>query len=118
MCGIQYPCILKAKIVFATFHPRNRTHRQRPRAFVAVAIVCVILLALVSVVQVAHSHQGVSDSDHCPICLMIHAAAPVLTAVALIALVQIATTAPVLVPQTVTRPWHAQLFTRPPPTRR
>lgn len=49
---------------------------------------------------------------------MIHAAAPVLTAVALIALVQIATTPPVLEPQTVTRPWHAQLFTRPPPTRR
>ena len=57
---------------------------------------CVVLLAILAVVQVAHTHQGVSDADHCPLCIVMHTAAPVVAAAPLIALVQVATTAPVL----------------------
>jgi hypothetical protein len=75
-----------------------------------------VLLALLTVVQVAHTHQGLSDADHCPLCIVMHTAAPILTAAALIALVQLATTAPVVEVARPARPyWHAQLFTRPPP---
>jgi AhpD family alkylhydroperoxidase len=85
------------------------------RAVAVVATVCLVLLALLAVAQVAHTHQGVSDADHCPLCIVMHTAAPVVAAAALVALVQIATTAPVLEVSSVTRNWHAQLFTRPPP---
>jgi hypothetical protein len=44
-----------------------------------------------------------------------HAAAPVAITAAIIVLVQIETRAPVLETHTVTRYWHPQLFTRPPP---
>lgn len=98
---------------------RRTEGRSGPRAFAMVAVVCMVLLALVAVVQVAHTHQGVSDADHCPLCIVMHAAVPVVVAAALIALVQLATTPPVF---EVTRParhyWHAQLFTRPPPMAR
>jgi len=80
-----------------------------------VALVCVILLALMAVAQVAHTHQGVTDADHCPICIVMHTAAPVLATAALIALVQVAMAAPVPEARKVTRSWHPQLFTRPPP---
>jgi len=80
-----------------------------------VAVVCVVLVALLAVAQVAHTHQGATDADHCPICIVMHTAAPVSAAAALIALVQVAVTAPLLEVRSVTRNWHPQLFTRPPP---
>jgi hypothetical protein len=46
---------------------------------------------------------------------VMHSAAPVVAAVALVAMVQVAMTAPVLEVRRVTRHWHPQLFTRPPP---
>lgn len=99
----------------ALFPSRTRDHRQKPRAFAVVAALCVILLALMAVAQVAHTHQGVTDADHCPICIVMHSAAPVLATAALMALVQIAVTAPVVEVRRATRNWHPQLFTRPPP---
>ena len=89
--------------------------RPRPTAFTAVAVVCLVLLALLAVAQVTHTHQEVSDADHCPLCIVMHSAAPVWLAAALIALVQIAMTAPVFETGRVTRNWHPQNFTRPPP---
>lgn len=80
-----------------------------------VAVVCVVLLALLAVAQVTHTHQGVTDADHCPLCIVMHTAAPVLTAAASIALIQVAVTAPVLEVRRATRNRHSQLFTRPPP---
>jgi hypothetical protein len=88
---------------------------RRRRAAAVVATVCLLLLALLAVAQVAHTHQGVTDADHCPLCIVMHTAAPVVAATALVALVQVATAAPVLEVRSVTRNWHAQLFTRPPP---
>lgn len=91
------------------------TRRDRPRLFLGVALVCLALLALLSVAQVAHTHQGVNDADHCPLCIVMHTAAPVAATAALIALVQMASALPFLEVHGVTRNWHPQLFTRPPP---
>jgi hypothetical protein len=85
------------------------------RAWPVVTVVCLVLLALLTVVQVAHVHPLDSDSDHCPLCIVMHTAAPVAVAAAIIVLVQVETRAPVLETHTVTRYWHPQLFTRPPP---
>jgi AhpD family alkylhydroperoxidase len=78
-------------------------------------VACLVLLALLSVAQVAHTHQGVSDADHCPLCIAMHTAAPATAAAALIALVQVARAVPIPEVRGVTRNWQPQLFTRPPP---
>jgi hypothetical protein len=80
-----------------------------------VTVLCLILLALLTVVQVAHVHPVDTDADHCPLCIMMHTAAPVAVAAAVVVLIQIETRAPVFEAHTVTRYWHPQLFTRPPP---
>jgi hypothetical protein len=74
-----------------------------------------MLLALLTVVQVAHVHPVDTDADHCPLCILLHSAAPVAVAAAIVILVQIETRAPVFEARTITRYWHPQLFTRPPP---
>ena len=102
--------------MFTEFHTRSQGNgRPRSRTFAAVAVVCLVLLALLAVAQVAHTHQGASDADHCPLCIVMHTAAPVVATPALIAPVQVAMAAPILEIRSVTRNWHPQLFTRPPP---
>jgi hypothetical protein len=91
------------------------SRRNRPSLFVGVALVCLVLLALLSVAQVAHTHQGGSDADHCPLCIVMHTAAPVAATAALVALVRVARALPIPEVDVVTRHWHPQLFTRPPP---
>ena len=78
-------------------------------------VVCVVLLALLAVVQVAHIHPLESDADHCPLCVVLHAAATVTVVAAAIVLVEIGAPAPVLEAREVFRYWHPTLFTRPPP---
>ncbi len=90
--------------------------RVRPSAYAVVMLVCLALLALMTVVQVAHVHSVDTDADHCPLCVVLHSAAPVAVAAAAIILVQIEASAPVFEVRAVTRHWHAQLFTRPPPS--
>ena len=80
-----------------------------------VALLCLLLLAVLAMAQAVHTHDGISDADHCPLCIVLHAAAPVVAAAAIIALVQVAIAMPALETRAVTRNWHAQLFTRPPP---
>ncbi|MGA2848071.1 MAG: hypothetical protein ABSE46_03670 [Terracidiphilus sp.] len=84
-------------------------------ALPVVTVVCLILLALLTVVQVAHVHPVDTDADHCPLCILLQTAAPVVLTAAIIVLIQIETRAPVFEARTVTRYWHPQLFTRPPP---
>ena len=89
--------------------------RSKPRAFGAAALLCLVLLALLTMVQVAHLHPLESDADHCPLCIVMHTAAPVAVTAAVVVLVQIETVTPVFKARTVVRFWHPQLFTRPPP---
>jgi hypothetical protein len=80
-----------------------------------VTLVCLILLALLAVVQVAHLHTSDSDADHCPICIVMHSAAPVTVAAIVVVMVQIGTlTAPVEA-RVAVRYWNPKLYTRPPP---
>jgi len=80
-----------------------------------VTVVCLVLLALLTVVQVAHFHPVESDADHCPLCIVMHSAAPVAVAATAVVLVRIATSTPVFEPLAIVRHWHPQLYTRPPP---
>jgi hypothetical protein len=86
----------------------------RPRTFAVATVVC-LLLALLAVVQIAHIHPLESDSDHCPLCIVMHAVAPVAVTAAAIILVQVGTPAPILETRAVIRHWNPTLFTRPPP---
>lgn len=87
----------------------------RPIAFAVMMLVCLGLLLLLTVVQVAHVHASAQDADHCPLCMVLHTAVPVAATAAVIILVELAAAEPVLQVRTASRPWHAQLFTRPPP---
>ena len=78
-------------------------------------VVCLLLLTLLAVVQVAHVHQVDTDADHCPLCIVMHTAAPVAVTAAIVVLVHVERCVPTFEAQTVTRYWHPQLFTRPPP---
>jgi hypothetical protein len=80
-------------------------------------VVCLLLLALLAVVQVVHVHPQESAADHCPLCIVIHSAVPVFVAAILfIILVSVGAPAPVLAVRAAVRPcWHSSLFVRPPP---
>jgi AhpD family alkylhydroperoxidase len=78
-------------------------------------VVCLILLALLTVVQVAHMHPLDSDANHCPLCIAMHTAAPVAAMAAVVVLVQAGTPTPVVEAHAVVRHWHPKFITRPPP---
>jgi hypothetical protein len=100
----------------AGFRSNFRARRYaKPFALPVVTVVCLILLALLTVVQVAHVHAVDTDADHCPLCILLHTAAPVAIAATVVVLVQIETRTPDFEARPVTRYWHPQLFTRPPP---
>jgi len=95
----------------------RRSHgNAKPIALAATMLVCLALVVLLTVVQVAHVHEAASGSDRCPLCMTMHSAAPVSASAAVILLVQVAAAAPVLEVRTPARHWHPQLFTRPPPS--
>ena len=89
--------------------------RRKPRAFGAAALLCLTLLAMLAVVQVAHMHPLESDADHCSLCIAMHSAAPVAVMAAAVVLVRIGISAPVAEARAVVRHWHPKLYTRPPP---
>lgn len=88
---------------------------RKPWAMRATTLVCVLLLALLTFVQVAHVHPVTSDADNCPVCVAMHAAAPVAVVAAPIVYVTTLGSVPVPVVHSVARPWHCTLFNRPPP---
>lgn len=93
----------------------HSSRRVRPTAYIVV-LVCLALLALLTFIQVAHVHSVNTDADHCPICVVLHTAAPLAAAAAIIVLVQMRA----FVPQPEVRPIRSrgqrQLFIRPPPS--
>jgi hypothetical protein len=104
--------------VFSHFEPRMNGRRRAPLgAFAVVAFVCLALLVLLAAAQVAHTHAANTDADHCQLCIVMHSVVPAAVAVALLALVQIATVTPVAKLAFVPRFLHVKLFSRPPPAR-
>jgi hypothetical protein len=88
---------------------------RRPTGQGLAVMVCLVLLALISMVQVTHLHQTATAADHCAICVVMHSAAPVAVAAAAVVLVQLGFSAPTVVALAPVRPWHSQLYIRPPP---
>ena len=88
--------------------------RVRPSAYVVV-LVCLALLALLTFIQVAHVHTVNTDADHCPICVVLHSAAPLAVAAAIIVLVEMRAFVPPMEVRPVRSRGQRQLFIRPPP---
>ena len=91
------------------------SRRWKPSAFGSVALLCLALLALLTVVQVAHVHALAADADHCQLCIAMHSAAPVAIMAAAVVLIRIGRPAPMVEARSVVRHWHPKLYTRPPP---
>lgn len=89
---------------------------RKTRAFGAAAFLCLTLLAMLAVVQVAHIHPLDQDADHCSLCIAMHSAAPVAVMAATVVLIRMGTPAPVIEARAAIRHWHPKLYTRPPPT--
>jgi hypothetical protein len=79
------------------------------------AVLCLGLLALLTVAQVTHVHANANDADHCQLCIALHTAVPVAPTAVVVTLVEVAPAAPVFEVRAVTRIWHPQIFIRPPP---
>ncbi len=94
---------------------RNGRNPSVVRATSVSSLICLLLLFLVTFVQVVHVHPAATDADHCPICVVMHSAAPVAVVAAAIVFVRTVTAVPVPVLHSVVRPWHCTLFNRPPP---
>ena len=80
------------------------------------AVLCLVLLALLAVVQVAHFHSNETVADHCPLCISMHSVVPVVVAAAAVVLVQVGAPTSVFEERAVVRNWNPKLFTRPPPS--
>jgi TRAP-type C4-dicarboxylate transport system permease small subunit len=91
------------------------TRRNRPAAYVVV-LVCLALLALLTFIQVAHVHSVNTDADHCPICVVLHTAAPLAIAAAIIVLVEMEAFVPQVEMRPIRMQGRRQFFIRPPPS--
>jgi len=96
-----------------TWTRRDRCGRSKA---CVVVFVCLALLAVLTFIQVAHVHSVNTDADHCPLCIVLHTAAPVAVAAAIIVLVELEVFTPVAVVRSVGSIWQRQLFIRPPPS--
>ena len=81
----------------------------------AVAVMCLVLLALLAAAQVTHQHANSTDADHCQLCIVMHTLVPTVAAAVAIVLVRLGTSASQAEPVTVVRQRQSQLFIRPPP---
>ena len=51
-------------------------HGVWPGFMPAVAVLCLVLLAMLAVAQVAHLHPNQTDADHCQLCIVMHTVVP------------------------------------------
>jgi hypothetical protein len=113
---IQFVCILGEGVLLSGFEAQIRRQRgEKQFAFSLVTVVCLVLLALLATVQVAHLHPFDQDPDHCPLCIVMQTAAPVAVAVALVVMVRMGIFVPVPAPVLISRHRHPKLYIRPPP---
>jgi type IV secretory pathway VirB2 component (pilin) len=81
----------------------------------AVAVLCLVLLAMLVVAQVTHLHPDQSDADHCQLCIVMHTVVPVAASAAVIVIVQLGVSTPQADPIVAAHKRHLRLFIRPPP---
>lgn len=89
--------------------------RISPGLLPAVAVLCLLLLAMLALAQVTHLHPNDSDADHCQLCIVMHTVVPVAAAAAIIIIVQLGASTPQAEPVVVARQRQIRLFIRPPP---
>lgn len=96
----------------------SRAARRAPQGSVALwmVLVCLLVLAVLTAVQVGHVHVNDADSDHCSLCILLQTAAPVAIAVAAIVLVTLGSHAPLVEQRVTVRPRTTRIFIRPPPS--
>ncbi len=87
----------------------------KPGFMPAVAVLCLVLLAMLAVAQVAHLHADQTDADHCQLCMVMHTLAPVAAAAAVIVLVHLGASVPQAEPLAIAHQRQISLFIRPPP---
>jgi hypothetical protein len=104
---------IQAQLSFGT--RRNSRRVQHRLLMLAVTGVCLVLLALLSVAQVAHLHSDGADADHCPLCIIMHTAAPAVVAAVAIVMVRMGAFTPSAEPALVFHQRQSSLFIRPPP---
>ena len=93
-----------------------RGTRGARRGFkVAVAVVCLALLAMLAVAQATHLHSSQTDADQCQLCIVMHTVAPAAVAAAIIVIVQLGASTPQAEPIVIARQRQIRLFIRPPP---
>jgi hypothetical protein len=92
-----------------------RNSGTRSRYLPLMGVVCILLVALLTTIQVTHVHKVGVDTSACPLCVILHSAAPVTPAAAAVVLVSIGIPAPVFKTRAITRYWQPKFFTRPPP---
>ena len=99
------------------FHQAQFGTRQGGRQKLKPVLVglCLILLALLSVAQVAHLHSNPTDADHCQLCIVMHSLVPVVQLAIAIVLVQLGDPAPQLEPTLTACQFLSTIFIRPPP---
>ena len=98
----------------------QQTHLQqkrgsRARLFPLAGVLCVLLVSLLATIQIAHVHKVGADTSHCPLCIVLHSAAPVTPTAAIVVLVHVGRPTPVFKQRAIIRFWQPKFFTRPPP---
>lgn len=106
---------------------RGQSDQQRPMWLQLIAIVCVLVVCVMSTVQVCHTHaefsslkQNSRDSgpvtdDHCPLCVAMHSALPVALHVAAEPMLQIQALDSVAADAERIFRWRFEMASRPPP---
>jgi len=90
--------------------------RLKPKAFRVAIAVCLMVLILLASFHVAVAHSIGTDTDHCPVCLVMHSVLPFLVLVVAVLLARVGAATPVqLNVRPIVQYWHPTLFTRPPP---
>ena len=99
---------------------RNQTLRRNfgdgIRVSSLVTAVCLVLLALLTVASFAHLHPLEQDADQCPLCMVLHTAAPVAVSAAIVVLVEVGRQTAVCEPASHPYRCSSRSFIRPPPS--
>ena len=98
----------------------QRAYRPSTRPGVSgwIVLLCVVLLALLAMAQVAHVHLTEVNPSHCPICMLLQTAAPAASAAAAIVLVLLGARLPHYERVAVRSVHRSRLYIRPPPRER
>lgn len=94
---------------------RRRRNSSRRMPVVLVCVTLVALLALLTFAQATHLHSNQTNADQCPLCIVMHSAAPVMASAAAVVLVPLGASSPQVEPLTAAQKPLSSLFIRPPP---